>query len=133
MTSELFTITSFPGRVPTAAGLNVTCTMHFPPAGSGDKEPQLSDSEKSPVVCRLIAPRPWHAEQLRRLASERGAVLSMEEIYSHSREFRAGRRLGAKSDVCRPRTPQVVADVLPLPSQPERRAAVVRVLRELGK
>ena len=55
MTSELLTITNVPGRVPTADGLNVRFTTHFPPAGSGDKERQLSDSEKSPVVFRLIA------------------------------------------------------------------------------
>jgi hypothetical protein len=81
------------------------------------------------------APRPWHAERLRCLASQRGINLTLEQIYEHSRQFRSGRRLEAKSEVlktCEER-PRPAADVLPFPSDPERRAVVARLLADLGK
>jgi hypothetical protein len=43
-------------------------------------------------------PRPWHAATLQRLASERGVGPTLDQIYQHSRQFRSGRRLEAKSD-----------------------------------
>jgi DNA-binding XRE family transcriptional regulator len=81
------------------------------------------------------APRLACAAAIRQLAAERGLNLTLDQIYDHSRQFRSGRRLEAKSDgleICKSRK-RTTADVLPFSFQPERCAAVARVLRELGK
>jgi transcriptional regulator with XRE-family HTH domain len=81
------------------------------------------------------APRPQCAAVIRQLAAERGLNLTLDQIYDHSRQIRAELRLEAKSDrveICKSRK-RTTADVLPFPSQPERRAVVSRVLAELGK
>src|SRR5258707_9307916 len=43
-----------PAREPAAVGVNVTLALHVPLTARGDDGVQLSVSEKSPVVLRLI-------------------------------------------------------------------------------
>jgi hypothetical protein len=83
----------------------------------------------------FTTPRPQCAFVIRRLASERGIRLTLDQIYEHSLEFRAGARLHAKSDIALPREsgPGRPVDVIPFPQEPARRAAVAQALARLGK
>jgi DNA-binding transcriptional regulator YdaS (Cro superfamily) len=81
------------------------------------------------------APRPWHAERLHRLASKTGVRLTLEQIYQHSRQFRSGRRLEAKSEIlesCKSEK-RPTANVLHFPAEPKRQAVVAQLLADLGK
>jgi DNA-binding transcriptional regulator YdaS (Cro superfamily) len=67
-------------------------------------------------------PRPWHAERIRHLARARGIRLTIDQIYRHSRAFRSGRRLEAKSDVfetCESPA-STAAKILQFPAAPNR-------------
>jgi DNA-binding transcriptional regulator YdaS (Cro superfamily) len=75
-------------------------------------------------------PRPVHAETIQRLARESGSSISMDDIYGHSREVRAGNVTAARA--CGNAAWQNLSDRRPA-APPSKVTASAGVARSVGR